>query len=143
MNLRKSHQRDRLVFGIRHNTVRERLLRKSTFTLTTTDEVCHAAESMRAQMKMVDKHATVNAVKSDPEHQIKSYEGSSGSRVPSECWNCGLKHDHYKRERCPALGKQCNKCQARRNKCQARCNAASTEHCTTNSYAITVGKTAA
>ena len=36
--------RDRLVFGIRDNTVRERLLRKSMLTLTTTDEVCHAAE---------------------------------------------------------------------------------------------------
>ena len=66
--------RDRLVFGIRDNTVQERLLRKSTLTLTTTDEVCHAAESMRAQMKIVDEHTTVNAIKSEPEHQIKSHE---------------------------------------------------------------------
>ena len=32
---------------------------------------------MRAQMKMVDEHATVNAIKSEAEHQIKLHEGSS------------------------------------------------------------------
>ena len=37
--------RDRLVFGIRDNKARERLLRKSKLTLVDTDEVHHAAES--------------------------------------------------------------------------------------------------
>ena len=43
--------RDRLVFGIRDNKAKERLLRKSKLTLVDTDEICHAAESMLTQMK--------------------------------------------------------------------------------------------
>ena len=35
--------RDRLVFGIKDNRVRERLLRKVKLTLADTDEVCHTA----------------------------------------------------------------------------------------------------
>ena len=45
--------RDRLVFGIRGNKVRERLLREAKLTLEKTDEVCRASESMLAQMKVV------------------------------------------------------------------------------------------
>ena len=59
--------RDRLVFGIRDNKARERLLRKSKLTLADTDEICHTAESTPAQMKVVDDGSAVNAVKS--EHQ--------------------------------------------------------------------------
>ena len=56
--------RDRLVFRIRDNKVRERLLWKSKLTLADTDEICHAAESMLAQMKVVGDSATVSVVKS-------------------------------------------------------------------------------
>ena len=45
--------RDRLIFGIRDDKVRERLLRESNLTLAKTDEVCRAAESMVAQMKVI------------------------------------------------------------------------------------------
>ncbi|PFX11501.1 Retrovirus-related Pol polyprotein [Stylophora pistillata] len=45
--------RDRLIFGINDGKVRERLLREAGLTLAKTDEICRAAESMRAQMKMV------------------------------------------------------------------------------------------
>lgn len=44
---------DRLVFGIQDDKVRERLLRESNLTLSKTDEICCAAESMAAQMKIV------------------------------------------------------------------------------------------
>lgn len=43
--------RDKLVFGIRDTKVRERLLRESDLTLAKTNEICHAAESMAAQLK--------------------------------------------------------------------------------------------
>ncbi len=46
--------RDRLVFGVRDAKVRERLLRESKLTLTQTDEICHAAESMVSQLKAVE-----------------------------------------------------------------------------------------
>ena len=97
--------RDRLVFGIRDNKVRERLLRKSKLTLADTDEICHAAESMLAQMKVVDDGATVSAIKSDQEQQQKTTEASADGRGLRECWNCGRKHERYKRELCPAFGK--------------------------------------
>ena len=45
--------RDRLLFGINDAKVRERLLREANLTLAKTDEICRAAESMRAQIKVV------------------------------------------------------------------------------------------
>ena len=42
--------RDRPVFGIRDDRVRERLLRKEKLTMKTTDEVCQAAESTRSHL---------------------------------------------------------------------------------------------
>ena len=45
--------RDRLVFGIRDNKVRERLLRETKLALDKTDEICGASESTLAQMKIV------------------------------------------------------------------------------------------
>ena len=45
--------RDRLVFRIREEKVRERLLREAYLTLAKRDGICRAAESMRAQLKVV------------------------------------------------------------------------------------------
>ena len=44
--------RDRLVFGICDTKTREWLLRVADLTLQQTDDICHAAESMVAQMKV-------------------------------------------------------------------------------------------
>ena len=54
--------RDRLVFGIQDNKVRERLLRGSKLTLEKTDEICRASESTAAQMKEVGSGETISAV---------------------------------------------------------------------------------
>ena len=56
--------RDRLVFGIRDSKTRERLLREPSLTLKRTDEICHAAESMTTQLKLVEdgQGANVSAV---------------------------------------------------------------------------------
>ncbi len=105
--------RDRLVFGIRDAKTRERL-RKSKLTLEKTHEICHAAECMMAQMKVVEDSsgATVSAIKSDNEQQQKTHnaKASAAGHSTRECWNCGRKHERYKRELCPAYGKTCNKC---------------------------------
>ena len=59
---------DRLVFGIKDDKVREQLLCESNLTLSKTDEICRAAESMIAQMKVVGHMdslgTTVSAVRS-------------------------------------------------------------------------------
>ena len=98
--------RDRLVFGIRDNKVRERLLRESALTLDKTNEICHAAESMNVQMKMVeeDTETKVNVVSSQDKFQ------KAMSDKAKECWNCGRRHEHHQKELCPAYGKVCRKC---------------------------------
>ena len=58
--------RDRLVFGIQDDKVRERLLREADLTLKKTDEICRAEESMAAPMKIVDDtsgQTKVNVIK--------------------------------------------------------------------------------
>ena len=47
--------RDRLVFGIQDDKIRERLLRESRLTLAKMDEICRTAECMVAQMKILTK----------------------------------------------------------------------------------------
>ena len=46
--------RDRLVFGVRDDNVRERLLRESKLTLQKTDGICRTAESTMAQMRLLE-----------------------------------------------------------------------------------------
>ena len=108
--------RDRLVFGIQDNKVRDRRLRESSLTLLKTDEICHAAESMLAQMKVVGDNsgATVSAVRAEQDHlhnPIDQTKKTLDAKPVRECWNCGRKHEYRTRESCPVYGKVCNKCQ--------------------------------
>jgi len=99
--------RDRLVFGINNDKVRERLLREANLTLDKTDEICRAAESMVHQMKVVGEGTTVNAVAGKRRSEDTTVSSAKPTR---ECWNCGRRHQFHKRELCPAYGKTCNKC---------------------------------
>ena len=103
--------RDRLVFGIRDNKTRERLLRESTLTLKRTDELCHAAETMMSQLKYMEDSLgnAVSAVLKVP-GTPSSKTSDSRTRKLRECCNCGRRHEFYKRELCPAFGKLCHKC---------------------------------
>ena len=109
--------RDRLLFGIRDNKVRECLLREPRLTLAKTDEICRAAESVDAQMKTITdgSNTLVNTVKSQDGQKDKQNQQGKQTVPPSkpdipECWHCGCKHDTHKRELCPAFGKVCNRC---------------------------------
>ena len=115
--------RDRLVFGIRDDKVRERLLREPSLTLTKADEICRAAESLNIQMKTItDESSTlIHAVKFQGYQTEKKFSqgnqtgSDKQSIMPSkpdmpECWYCGRKHELRKRELCPAFRKLCNKC---------------------------------
>jgi len=109
------------VFGIRDSKTRERLLREPNLTLKRTDEICHAAESMTSQLKLVEdgQGTSVSAV---------SQSAESGAITPApqsfpECRNCGRKHDIQRRDMCPAFGKTCRKCQKRNHfavKCRSQ-----------------------
>ena len=70
-------------------------------------------------MKIVDDSLStaVNAVKTeDHPPQKPTKEG----KTLRECWNCGRRHELYKRESCPAYGKTCNKCH-KQNHFAAKC----------------------
>ena len=100
---------DRLVFGIKDQHAREKLLRKANLTLSDTDDICRSHEATSTQMKMVEEMpGTVNAVDCNRDRTTnKEPPRMSDHR---ECWNCGRKHDFSKQENCPDFGKTCNKC---------------------------------
>ena len=121
--------RDRLVFGIRDSKTRECLLRASDLTPKMTDKICHSAESMLAQMKIVEDSCPSNPVSAVKERQNRQPSGDQGTRQGRECWNCGRKHDFQKRESCPAYGKTCTKCH-KPNHFAAKCCARVPHRCT-------------
>lgn len=105
--------RDRLLFGITDNKVRERLLRETNLTLEKTDEICRAAESMATQMKiMADGDQAVHAVKSESKRQQRgpAVRGRNGASA-GYCGKCGRRHDLTEETNCPAFDKKCFKCQ--------------------------------
>ena len=84
--------RDRLVFGIRDNKVRERLLREPRLTLDKTDEICRAAESLDTQMKTIMEGSStlVNAVKSQDSPKDKLHKGNTlCHKVSQTCRSVG------------------------------------------------------
>ena len=80
---------------------RERLLCESKLPLEKTDEICRTAESMLAQLKVVEdsSSATVSAIKSSSDQPQTSPKEGNTTR---ECWNCGCRHEFHKRELCPS-----------------------------------------
>ena len=95
-----------MLFGVRDDKV----LWESNLTLTKTDEICRAAESMIAQMKIVSNSVstTVSAMKSEA-NKCREEEKLTAKSI-RECGSCGRRHPFGKKELCPAYGKICNKC---------------------------------
>ena len=108
--------RDRLVFGIWENKVRQHLLCEPRLTLAKTDEICRVAESRDAQTKTITDGSNTLVMQLNPRmHCQKEKQNLQGKQtVPLcksdmlKCWHCGHKHDTRKRELCPAFGKLCN-----------------------------------
>ena len=75
--------RDRLLFGIRDNKVRERLLREPRLTLAKTDEICREAESLDAQMKTITDglNTLVNTVKPPPRMARRTSKVNKGNKL--------------------------------------------------------------
>ena len=100
--------------------MREQLLREADLTLKKTDEICRAAESMAAQMKIVGDtsgHTMVNVIKTKgpqtPAHKRSTqsqYNKANTGKQTRECWNCGQNHEIANKESCPAYGKEFKRC---------------------------------
>ena len=101
--------RDMLVYGIRDQQAREKLLRKAHLTLTDTDDLCRSHETTASQMKIVEEvPGTVSMV--DQEKEPLKSKGASTADL-HECRHCGRRHEFSRCEVCPAFGKTCNRCQ--------------------------------
>ena len=95
-----------MVFGIRDNKIRKRLLRESSLTLKKTDEICRASESSSAQMKEVGESDTVSVLNSGQKVERMDAITQRTSQF-KRCGNCGRSHEIGN---CAARGKVCNKC---------------------------------
>ena len=105
----------------------ERLLHKSNLILSKMDKICHAAESMAAQMKVVGNSAyTLVSTVSIQKNKLSTDKGAASSKPTRDCWNCGRRHQFYTRELCPAFGKICAKCK-KPNPFTAKCHTHTSE----------------
>lgn len=96
--------RDRLIFGIRDDKVREKLFRESNLTLVKTDKLCHTAESMVAQMKVVRSGDTTSTTMSAVTWNNNPNKETS-SKPTRDCWNCGQRHQFTKEHYVQRLGR--------------------------------------
>ena len=115
--------RDRIVFGVTDNHVRERLLRVPDLTLDKALEIARAAEATQNQLKQMQNLHEVNAVgkkkESFPRKKFEERKPVSGSVQQIDCKFCGRKHV-TDRMKCPAYGHQCKKC-GRNNHFAVKC----------------------
>ena len=85
--------RDRIVIGIKSNTIRAKLLGDSELTLEKAITTCRTSEITSKQLKKMDgDNDSVNLIQSN---------------FRKACRYCG---EHHKRGQCPAYGKRCDKC---------------------------------
>lgn len=102
--------RDNIVYGIRDNPIRSRLLRDRELKLQSAIDICKASERAEVHAK---------AIKSPIQDEFVNFTKRTGKsrfknkKPPKEtidnCKYCGGSHA-WKREACPAFGKKCSKC---------------------------------
>ena len=105
--------RDRIVLGITDDAVRRRLLQTPKLTLTQAVTAVKAHEATARQMSSITSH---NSSEVQTVRQRQKYGPSHGVRQqtrapPSQraCKFCGKRHE-FRKEMCPAWGKQCQAC---------------------------------
>ena len=97
--------RDRVVFGVRNNKVREKFINiGSDLTLEKTLDIARAYEISKSQTKSMELSETekVNIVKNGARPKSKRKFEKTGT-----CSRCGKTHT---KDKCPAIGEQCSKC---------------------------------
>ena len=112
-DLKNSLIRDRIVFGVTDDHVRERLLRVPDLTLDKALEIARAAEATQNQLKQMQNLQEVNAVEkkkeSLPRKKFEEKKSVSGDLQQVDCKFCGRRHVRDK-TKWPAYGHQCTKC---------------------------------
>ena len=104
--------KDRIVVGIRENSVRKRLLQDEKLTLDKCVDMCRAAESTQAKVKSM---SGATAVSSEDVHHLKrkvkphhTPYARKKQEIPNRrCKYCGK---DCEKGNCPAFGKRCMTC---------------------------------
>ena len=126
--------RDKLVFGVRDERTKEKLLREGEVTLQKAIDICHAAEASKQGIEGIKSTATakqVNALRAKKPRtqastkavqvQPKAHSPSQQGSIKKACEYCGKKHLPGARK-CPAF-RRCSKCRDI-NRCASICKTA-------------------
>ena len=127
-SLHDSLVRDRIVFGVQSKHTRQKLLQERKLTLEKCIDICRSNEATSSQMKEIASGSNLEAVNKveDPtrdkgrswqcdwkrRNDRNEQSRDNTTRVTKTCHFCGNKHEMNKKK-CPAWGKQCQKCNGR------------------------------
>ncbi|XP_041350800.1 uncharacterized protein LOC121369792 [Gigantopelta aegis] len=96
--------RDRIVLGVRDDTVRQKLLEDRKLTLSSCIEVCRAHESSHIQAKAI----TSSAPRVIDRVNRRNSPGTKHTVQQKKCKKCGRLHKPH--DVCPAKDAECRKC---------------------------------
>lgn len=99
-NCRQSILRDRVVLGINDSTVQKDLLKIRKLTLATAIDTCKASEKASTQNQAFRPEVNKMTTRKSSDYTKKYLK---------KCKFCGKEHE-WNREKCPAFGKLCKKC---------------------------------
>ncbi|XP_061170876.1 uncharacterized protein LOC133180347 [Saccostrea echinata] len=120
-NLQDSLIRDRVVCGIKSDSVKKRLLREENLTLQRAIDICRANEASESQIKNIADEKAINHVgaqgahggfrrgRGNSRHNNNKLTRDRDKSKPRQgkCKRCGTSHA---RGNCPAYGEECRKC---------------------------------
>ena len=93
---------DVFILGLYDRKIQEQLLKQADLKLETALNIARAAEVAQSQVQLLNK----NSESEDTVFLTQRKTDKSRS-----CYACGRQHERIK-QKCPAYGKQCNKCKA-------------------------------
>lgn len=106
--------RDRIVCGIKANSMRERLLREPALTLDKCVHACRASELSKQDAVVLEQteDTAVHAVRQKKPYTVQKKGTDFRNRTSQSyksCRYCGQQHV-MRKEDCPAFGKTCTRC---------------------------------
>ena len=99
--VRQELTRDKFVFGLIDDTLKERLLREANLDLNRAVEIAQRTESSKRQVKEMATRSSVNILQQSSERQLVNN---------SQVFNCGQCGCQHKPKKCPAYGQECTFC---------------------------------
>ncbi|CAG9837668.1 unnamed protein product [Diabrotica balteata] len=107
--------RDKILSGIRDQTMQEKLLRVSSLTLREAETHCRISEISKFQLKDLSREMKVNSLRCRGNNSFKNGAirniGADNSNISNNqdynCLKCGRRHGPRS---CPAYGKICKRC---------------------------------